>query len=107
MTGFIRRVVTGHDKNGKAIVVSDGLVPRVFTNPSCPPKMMSAKEADGGRASRWRAGGRLGADLGGREVVVVGSIGVLLGVPGGGEPPTSGIVVYFKAQIGPCVVAIG
>ena len=36
MTGFVRRVVTGHDKNGKAIVVSDGLVPRVFTNPLRP-----------------------------------------------------------------------
>lgn len=36
MTGFIRRVVTGHDKNGKAIVLSDGLVERVFTNPVRP-----------------------------------------------------------------------
>ena len=36
MTGFIRRVVTGHDKTGKAIVISDGLVPRVFTNPVRP-----------------------------------------------------------------------
>lgn len=29
MTGFIRRVVTGHDKNGKSMVVSDGLAPVV------------------------------------------------------------------------------
>lgn len=36
MTGFIRRVVTGHDKNGKAIVISDGLVERVYTNPVRP-----------------------------------------------------------------------
>jgi hypothetical protein len=27
MNGFVRRVVTGHDKNGKAIVLSDGLTP--------------------------------------------------------------------------------
>lgn len=36
MTGFIRRVVTGHDKDGKAIVVSDGLAPSVKTNPMRP-----------------------------------------------------------------------
>jgi mannose-6-phosphate isomerase-like protein (cupin superfamily) len=36
MTGFIRRVVTGHDKDGKAIVLSDGLVERVYTNPVRP-----------------------------------------------------------------------
>lgn len=36
MTGFIRRVVTGHDKNGKAIVISDGLAPAVKTNPLRP-----------------------------------------------------------------------
>jgi len=36
MTGFVRRVVTGHDKNGKAIVLADGLVPRVYTNPVRP-----------------------------------------------------------------------
>ena len=36
MNGFIRRVVTGHDKNGKAIVISDGLVERVNTNPVRP-----------------------------------------------------------------------
>jgi len=33
MTGFIRRVVTGHDKDGKAIVISDGLAPVVHANP--------------------------------------------------------------------------
>lgn len=36
MTGFVRRVVTGHDKDGKAIVLSDGLVARVYTNPVRP-----------------------------------------------------------------------
>ena len=36
MTGFVRRVVTGHDKDGRAIVLSDGLVPRVYTNPLRP-----------------------------------------------------------------------
>ena len=36
MTGFIRRVVTGHDKNGKAVVLSDGLAPAVKTNPLRP-----------------------------------------------------------------------
>src|ERR1700675_1385408 len=34
MTGFIRRVVTGHDKSGRAIVISDGIAPNVKTNPS-------------------------------------------------------------------------
>lgn len=36
MTGFIRRVVTGHDRNGKAIVISDGIAPNVKTNPLRP-----------------------------------------------------------------------
>ena len=36
MTGFIRRVVTGHDENGKAIVLSDGLTPTLKTNPLRP-----------------------------------------------------------------------
>lgn len=36
MTGFIRRVVTGHDAAGKAIVISDGLTPRLTTNPLRP-----------------------------------------------------------------------
>lgn len=36
MTGFIRRVVTGHDQNGKAIVLSDGPTPAVKTNPLRP-----------------------------------------------------------------------
>jgi mannose-6-phosphate isomerase-like protein (cupin superfamily) len=33
MEGFIRRVVTGHDKDGRAIVISDGLAPVVSANP--------------------------------------------------------------------------
>ncbi|MBI4190110.1 MAG: cupin domain-containing protein [Betaproteobacteria bacterium] len=36
MAGFVRRVVTGHDRNGKAIVISDGLAPTVKTNPLLP-----------------------------------------------------------------------
>jgi quercetin dioxygenase-like cupin family protein len=36
MTGFIRRVVTGHDKSGKAVVISDGLTPTLKTNPLRP-----------------------------------------------------------------------
>src|SRR5258705_5412790 len=36
MTGFIRRVVTGHDKTGKAVVLSDELAPSVKTNPLRP-----------------------------------------------------------------------
>jgi quercetin dioxygenase-like cupin family protein len=32
----VRRIVTGHDKNGKAIVVSDGAAPLVHTNPLRP-----------------------------------------------------------------------
>ena len=35
----IRRVVTGHDKNGKAIVLSDGAVPVVHSNPMRPGQM--------------------------------------------------------------------
>ena len=34
--GFVRRVVTGHDANGKAIVLSDGLTPTFKTNPLRP-----------------------------------------------------------------------
>ncbi len=33
MPGDIRRVVTGHDANGKAIVLSDGAAPFVHINP--------------------------------------------------------------------------
>jgi mannose-6-phosphate isomerase-like protein (cupin superfamily) len=36
MQGKIRRVVTGHDANGKAIVLEDGLAPAVRTNPLRP-----------------------------------------------------------------------
>jgi quercetin dioxygenase-like cupin family protein len=36
MQGFVRRVVTGHDSNGKAIVLSDGLTPTLKTNPLRP-----------------------------------------------------------------------
>ena len=38
MQGKIRRVVTGHDKNGKAIVIADGSAP-VHTNPLRPGQM--------------------------------------------------------------------
>jgi mannose-6-phosphate isomerase-like protein (cupin superfamily) len=36
MNGKIRRVVTGHDANGKAIVLEDRLAPNVKTNPLRP-----------------------------------------------------------------------
>ena len=36
MNGKIRRVVTGHDANGKAIVLEDRLAPNVRTNPLRP-----------------------------------------------------------------------
>lgn len=36
MSGFVRRVVTGHDANGRAIVLSDGPAPVVKTNPARP-----------------------------------------------------------------------
>jgi quercetin dioxygenase-like cupin family protein len=36
VTGFIRRVVTGHDDTGKAVVISDGLTPTLKTNPLRP-----------------------------------------------------------------------
>src|SRR5262249_43552251 len=32
----VRRVVTGHDKDGKAIVISDGSAPFVYVNPTDP-----------------------------------------------------------------------
>jgi hypothetical protein len=59
MQGKIRRVVTGHDAKGKAIVISDGLAPAVRTNPLRPghisvdlwktgasPVVLSAEEPD-------------------------------------------------------------
>jgi mannose-6-phosphate isomerase-like protein (cupin superfamily) len=36
MQGRIRRVVTGHDENGKAVVLEDSLAPAVRTNPLRP-----------------------------------------------------------------------
>src|SRR5215213_5260116 len=33
MSGKVRRVVTGHDANGKAVVLEDRLAPNVRTNP--------------------------------------------------------------------------
>lgn len=36
MQGRIRRVITGHDAQGKAIVISDGPAPAVRTNPLRP-----------------------------------------------------------------------
>ncbi len=36
MTGFVRRVVTGHDNNGKAVVISDGIAPSERANPFVP-----------------------------------------------------------------------
>lgn len=36
MTVQIRRVVTGHDRNGKAVVLSDGPAPTVHSNPIRP-----------------------------------------------------------------------
>ena len=59
MEGKIRRVITGHDSKGRAIVISDGLAPAVRTNPMRPghisvdlwktsasPVVLSANEAD-------------------------------------------------------------
>ena len=36
MSGMVRRVVTGHDENGKAVVISDGPAPYVHTIPIRP-----------------------------------------------------------------------
>jgi quercetin dioxygenase-like cupin family protein len=36
MSGFIRRVVVGHDPQGKAVVLSDGIAPHLKTNPLRP-----------------------------------------------------------------------
>src|SRR5690349_5570341 len=59
MTAKIRRVVTGHDASGKAVVLSDGPVPSVHSNPLRPgqeshevwktsamPVPLAAKEAE-------------------------------------------------------------
>lgn len=59
MQGKIRRVVTGHDAKGRAVVISDGLAPAVRTNPlrpghvsvdlwktSASPVVLSAEEPD-------------------------------------------------------------
>ena len=32
----VRRVITGHDANGKAIVLEDGFAPNIRTNPNRP-----------------------------------------------------------------------
>ncbi len=40
----IRRVVTGHDATGKAVVISDGPAPNVVVSPHRP----------GGRTNVWR-----------------------------------------------------
>jgi mannose-6-phosphate isomerase-like protein (cupin superfamily) len=36
MQGKIRRVITGHDANGKAVILEDGFAPWVHTNPHRP-----------------------------------------------------------------------
>jgi len=36
MSGYVRRIVTGHDASGKAIVVSDAAAPTVHSNPLRP-----------------------------------------------------------------------
>jgi quercetin dioxygenase-like cupin family protein len=36
MQGKIRRVITGHDANGKAVILEDGFAPTVHTNPHRP-----------------------------------------------------------------------
>ena len=36
MNGYVRRIVTGHDAQGKAIIVSDGPAPTVHANPHRP-----------------------------------------------------------------------
>ena len=41
MVAKVRRVVTGHDRNGKAIIVSDGVTPVVHTVPLRPEYAMS------------------------------------------------------------------
>jgi len=36
MSGVVRRVVTGHDENGKGVVISDGPAPYVHSTPIRP-----------------------------------------------------------------------
>ena len=47
MQGYIRRVVTGHDSTGKAVVLSDGAAPFVHINPQRP---------DNSSTDIWRTG---------------------------------------------------
>lgn len=59
MNGKVRRVITGHDSRGRAIVLEDGLAPAVRTNPlrpghvsvdlwktTCAPVILKASEPD-------------------------------------------------------------
>ena len=59
MDGKVRRVITGHDANGKAVVLEDGYAPAIRTNPNRPghistdiwktnemPIVIKAKESD-------------------------------------------------------------
>ena len=36
MVGFVRRVVTGHNAQGRSVVLSDGLTPTLKTHPLRP-----------------------------------------------------------------------
>jgi len=38
MSGYVRRIVTGHDASGKAIIVSDASAPTAHSNPLRPGK---------------------------------------------------------------------
>ena len=77
MEGKIRRVITGHDSKGRAIVISDGLAPAVRTNPMRPghisvdlwktsasPVVLSANEADPTLGSVLGAVGAVGSSPG-------------------------------------------
>lgn len=47
MQGYVRRVVTGHDSSGKAVVISDGAAPFVHVNP---------QRSDDTSTDVWRTG---------------------------------------------------
>ena len=68
MTGFIRRVVTGHDKNGKAVVLSDELAPSVKTNPLRPGRPLDG-HLENQRCARADRRGRAGSDAGPRRFI--------------------------------------
>jgi quercetin dioxygenase-like cupin family protein len=70
----IRRIVTGHDRNGKAVVLSDGPAPNIVTSEHRP----------GGRTNIWRTSSSP-ANYGGAKDEAAADIAFTL------EPPAQGV----------------